>query len=131
MQEFIESHQLAKGKFDLNFEMSIEEEGFENQFFAQLNRAKSGSFCGVSESSTLLNETLEQHDFGDEASTLEFVDRITELLHHDARTEGRKRTAVADQLRQGYTVQSMYDFIFSLGYLKPRYTLRMGDKELN
>lgn len=131
VQAFIESHKLAKGKFDLNFEVAVEEEGFESLLFAQLNRSKSGSFCGVSDSSALLNETLEQHDFGDEASTLEFVDRITNLLHHDARTGGKERADVAEQLRHGHTVQSVYDFVFSLGYLKPRYTLQMGGKELN
>jgi predicted ATPase len=38
---------------------------------------------------------------------------------------------VADQLRKGKTVLSLYDFIFSLEYIKPRYALRMGTKELS
>ncbi len=52
-------------------------------------------------------------------------------LHYDVRAEPRRRTKVTEQLRQGYTEQSLYDFVFSLDYLKPRYTLRMGDKELH
>ena len=131
VQEFIEGHRLARGKFDLNFEVSISEEGFENRFFAQVNRGKSGSFCGVSESSALLDEILEQHDFRDEVSTLGFLNEVVEYLHYDMRAGDRKEAEVSEQLRQGYTAQSLYDFIFSLDYLKPRYTLRMGDKELS
>ena len=37
---------------------------------------------------------------------------------------------VVDQLRKGKSVEALYDLIFSLDYLKPRYALRMGDKEL-
>ena len=52
-------------------------------------------------------------------------------LHYDVRAEPRRQTKVTEQLRQEYTEQSLYDFVFSLDYLKPRYTLRMGDKELH
>lgn len=130
VQEFIESHPLAKGKFDLNFEVSIAQEGFENHFFAQINRTKSGSFWG-SASDALLNEILECHDFEDEASTLEFLEEVMEHLRHDMRSNDRMDIEVSGQLRQGYTVQDLYDFVFSLKYLKPRYTLRMGDKDLS
>lgn len=130
VQEFIESHPLAKGKFDLNFEVSIAEEGFENHFLTQINRTKGGSFWG-SGSDALLNEILECHDFEDEASTLEFLDQVMQHLRHDMRSNGRMQVQVPEQLRQGYTVQALYDFVFSLRYLKPRYTLRMGDKDLS
>ena len=38
---------------------------------------------------------------------------------------------VGAQLRKGYTVPSLYDYIFSLSYLQPKYTLKLGDKELS
>jgi ABC-type lipoprotein export system ATPase subunit len=131
VQKFIEEHHLAKGMFDLNFEVAIAEENFETRFFAQINRNRGGSFCGISESSTLINSILEQHDFRDEIGTLMFLDQIVEHLQYDTRTETRRRTQVPEQLKQGYTAQSLYDFLFSLDYLKPRYTLRMGDKDLD
>lgn len=131
VQQFIEGHQLAKGKFDLNFEVSIEDDGFDNRFFAQLNRSRSGSFCGISESSTLLNDLMEKHDFQDQDSTLSFLDEIMDHLRYDIRAGSRKKAEVSEQLKQGYGAQSLYDFLFSLSYLKPRYTLRMGDKDLH
>ena len=51
-------------------------------------------------------------------------------MHNDRREAG-KAVRVKDQLRKGKTVQALYDFIFSLRYLDPRYELRMGAKELS
>lgn len=131
VQKFIEEHALAKDQFDLNFEVAIVEENFEEKFFDQVNRGKIGSFCGKAESSTLLNDILDKHDFQDEGSTLDFLDRIMEDLHYDMRAKPKRRAKVPEQLKQGYTAESLYNFVFSLEYLKPRYTLRMGDKELD
>jgi hypothetical protein len=130
VQRFIEGHPLARGKFDLNFEVSIAEEGFENRFFDQINRGKSGSFWGP-EGGPLLTEILDRHDFQDEASTLGFLNDVVAHLRHDKRTGDGGQVEVSEQLKQGYSAQSLYDLVFSLDYLKPRYTLLMGDKELS
>ena len=37
---------------------------------------------------------------------------------------------IADQLRKDRTVISLYDYIFSLKYLRPQYVLKLGGKEL-
>src|SRR3989338_2703602 len=38
---------------------------------------------------------------------------------------------VTEQIRKGKSVVALYDLIFSLEYLKPRYALRMSTKELH
>ncbi|WP_162924759.1 TrlF family AAA-like ATPase [Rubrobacter indicoceani] len=130
VQRFIEGHPLAEGKFDLNFEVSIAEEGFENRFFDQINRGKSGSFWGP-DGGSLLAEILDKYDFQDEASMLEFLDDVVGHLRCDKRAGNGGQIEVSEQLKQGYSPQSLYDYVFSLDYLKPRYSLRMGDKELS
>ena len=60
------------------------------------------------------------------AKAKEIHDVIRELADSNGKT-----VKVGDQLRKGKTVLSLYDFIFSLDYLKPRYALRMGTKELS
>jgi len=37
---------------------------------------------------------------------------------------------LADQLRQAYTPEQLYEYLFSLDYLEPRYVLRWEDKPL-
>ena len=38
---------------------------------------------------------------------------------------------IHSQLKKDHDVLTLYDTIFSLDFLKPRYSLRMGDKELD
>jgi hypothetical protein len=131
VQKFIEHHPLAKDRFDLNFEVSIVEKGFEDRFFEYIHRGKSGSFLGEVQSSLLINNILERHDFDSETGILGFLDEVEEHLHYDMKSEPRRTVKVSEQLRQGHTVLSLYNFLFSLEYLEPRYTLRMGDKDLH
>ncbi|MCR4286570.1 MAG: AAA family ATPase, partial [Deltaproteobacteria bacterium] len=42
-----------------------------------------------------------------------------------------KHVRVSDQIRKGKSSLGLYDMMFSLDYLKPRYALMMGDKELS
>lgn len=131
VQRFIENHPLAKGKFDLNFEVSIVDEGFKQRFFAHINHGVSGSFCGVEESNKRLEDLLDRYDFSDEESTIAFLDSIMEYLLYDKRTSSPPKMKISKQLRKDYTVELLYDFIFSLDYLRPHYTLKMDDKELH
>ena len=38
---------------------------------------------------------------------------------------------ITDQIRKGKSVLGLYDLIFSLDFLRPRYALQMGEKDLN
>jgi hypothetical protein len=60
-----------------------------------------------------------------------FLDEIMECLEKDKRAKDISLVDIRKLLRQGKTLLELYDFVFSLDYLRPRYTLRMGDKELH
>lgn len=128
--KFIDNHPFIKGNAALSFEVSIVDVGFEEKFFNIINRHVIGTFCGVEEGHQKLSELLSSHDFDTEQGLESFLKNITYALEHDIR-EGEKEIRVKDQLRKGQTVEMLYDSIFSLEYLKPRYSLRMADKELS
>lgn len=129
VQEFIEKRPLARDKFQLNFEVGIVDTGFEKSFFEYINRGVAGSFCGVEEGHKMLDEIFQRQDFDIESGIESFLQEIDDALCKDRRSGG-KPVKVAEQMRKGKSVLELYDMIFSLGYLKPRYSLRMGDKEL-
>ena len=129
VQEFIEKRPLARDKFQLNFEVGIVDTGFEESFFEYINRGVTGSFCGVEEGHKMLDEILQRQDFDTERGMEIFLQEIDDALCKDRRSGG-KPVKVVEQMRKGKSVLELYDMIFSLGYLKPRYSLRMGDKEL-
>ncbi len=130
VNKFIDTNPLANQKFQLNFDVGIVDAGFEAEFFDIISQGLAGTFCGIEPGTKLLREILSGHDFTKEDGIEAFLNDLINALHQDRRETG-KAVRVKDQLRKGKTVQALYNFIFSLAYLKPRYELRMGRKELS
>lgn len=130
VNQFIEKRPLAKDKFQLNFEVGIVDTGFQEGFFEIISHGVVGTFCGVEEGHKMLKSILARRDFNSETEVESFLTEMTDALENDKRSGG-KPVKVSDQVRKGKTILGLYDLMFSLDYLKPRYALRMGDKELH
>src|SRR5262249_32604169 len=63
VKRFIEDHPVAKNKLLLNFEVSIEETGFESRFFDQVSHGVAGSFLGIEEGQKTLKSIIKKYDF--------------------------------------------------------------------
>lgn len=133
VNRFIEEKPLAKDKLHLNFEVSVGDTGFEDRFFEIVNRGVVGTFCGIEEGHKKLEELLQKHDFNTEVGAESFLTDLTRALEFDLRTPDVNPVRVSDQIRKGKekSVLALYDFIFSLDFLRPRYALRMGGKDLH
>jgi len=130
VHQFIEGRSLAKEKFQLNFEVSIVDTGFTESFFDIVSQGVAGTYCGIEQGHKMLKSELARHDFNTETGIVAFLNEIINSLEKDRRPGGES-VRVTDQLRKGKSVVALYDLIFSLDYLKPRYALRMGTKELH
>jgi len=130
VHQFIERRPLAREKFQLNFEVAIVDTGFQESFFEIVTHGVSGTFCGIEEGYKMLRNIIQRQDFNTETGIEAFLIELTDSLENDKRPGG-KPIRVADQIRKGKSVLALYDLIFSLSYLKPRYALRMGEKELH
>lgn len=129
VQDFIEKHPLAN-KFSLHFDVSIVDKEFRNKFFEWINQAVAGTFCGIAPGQKQLEEILSNYNFNNIKDTVDFLEYITKALTRDLRLSSSKIISIASQLRKGKTVESLYDYIFSLDYLKPHYVLKMSGKEM-
>lgn len=130
VNQFIEKRPLAKERFQLNFDVGIVDTGFEEGFFDIITHGVTGTFCGVEEGHKMLRSILDRHDFNTETGIESFLIEILDSLENDKRPEGQL-VRVVDQIRKGKNTQALYDMIFALDYLKPRYSLRMESKELH
>lgn len=130
VNEFIESRPLARDKFHLNFDVGVIDVGFEDQFFDFISQGVSGSFCGVEEGHKELQEILTKQDFNTETGIEAFLKEIIHSLENDKRPGGTA-VRISSQLKIRKTVLELYDFIFGMNYLTPRYALRMDNKELH
>lgn len=130
VQEFTSNHPLIAQQFKLVFDVTISANRFEAGFLEQLNRGAAGSFSGIDDGAAVVHSLLQETDFTDVESVLRLVNGVFDRLHSDYRKDGRPNTAVENQLRKGVEVLDLYNYISSLDYLSPQYTLMLGDKPL-
>ncbi|WP_143432990.1 TrlF family AAA-like ATPase [Herbaspirillum camelliae] len=132
VQEFVKSAAQMDMHLPLDFDVRIEEPNFQEQFSPRINRQSRGSFSGVDDSNQLMRGLLKEVNFGDVDSTLKFLDTIDDMLHFDRRESGGGReTKIADQLRRGGEPQDIFDYLFGMSYLAPRYSLTFDQQEIS
>lgn len=131
VREFIEHHPLAKDGLKLDFKVSLVETGFEEGFFALVSQGKKGSFCGIEEGRQVLKSLLQQADWNSSPSVFEFLENIRLRLSQDFRQDKRPAVRVEEQLKREASVVGIYDHLFALAYLKPKYHLQWGGRDLD
>lgn len=131
VQDFIDTHSVARDKFQLKFHVSIIDRNFREKFVDLVNRGVAGSFCGIEESDRLLGSLISSRDFSVADDVVGFADTIVDHLRADLRTYAQGQPIeLASQLRKGHTPLEVYDFVYGLDYLEPQYSLRMGTKDV-
>lgn len=132
VQEFVKSAAQMDMHLPLDFDVRIEESNFQEQFLPRINRQARGSFSGVDESNQVMRGLLKEANFGDVDSTLKFLATIDNMLHIDCREAGGGReTKIADQLRRGGDPQEIFDHVYGMSYLSPRYSLTFDQQEIS
>lgn len=131
IQSFVESAEQMDMNLPLKFHVRIEEGGFEDQFFNNLNRQVRGSFSGIEESGQFLRRLFQESNFDAADDAVLFAEQIDHALRVDLR-EGQdsRETRLGDQLRKGVEPVDMLDFIFGFDYLTPRYSLTYDGQEI-
>lgn len=130
VQEFIKGHKTLAESIDLSFDVRIGEQGFIEEVTGWLHQGRSGSFQGTEEGTNKLKALLQKHSFDSADGTEAFLTEFAQMLHNDSRNEPARQMSTKSQLKANKTVAEFYDFIFGLGYLKPRYALKMEGKEI-
>jgi len=132
VQDFINHHPLSRDQVVLEFEASIAVEGLHDGLFNLVSQARKGTFYGTDEGRSRLAEIVAMSDFQTAIGTMQFINNLLGNLKVDSRS-GRLDDEVEpkDQLKQGISLLQLYDFIFSLNYLKPRFVLRWQGKDLD
>ncbi len=133
VQSFIEKsieegNFLSEGNLVMNFDASIVENNFSKSFFEYINRKSKSAFYGIEESYKKLTELVKQYDFNVLKDVKSFIAKILELLTND---KEKGSLEISNQLRQEKTLESFYNFLFSLDYLRPKYSLTWDKKSVD
>jgi DNA repair exonuclease SbcCD ATPase subunit len=127
VQKLIQNNSLIREEYKLQFkaELNSTTELITDKFFSLVKQA-SGEFRGESESLSVIKDLTDKHDLNSKQSLLDF---LTEL-HDKLESSANGQVGIASMLRKGRTANEVYDFLFGLEYLKPRYTLMFQDAEI-
>lgn len=132
VQELIEGSIIIKEGFKLTFDSNIVERDFQRDFFEKyISQGVSGSFCNKEKGAQVLEEIRDDFDFNKEDEALSFIEKITDYLKHDKRTPQNGKMTIESQLRKHTEVKHLYDYLWSLEYLKPEYSLKLDGKDLS
>jgi len=131
VQKFIDSHPLAKDKLKLEFRAELDEEAFADRLFELLAQNRRGSFMGLDEGRARLRRMLEQANWQEPESVRRFLEQVDHSLHNDQREENAPPVQLPDQLLRGRSMEEVFDLLYGLEYIRPRYILRWEGKDLS
>ena len=131
IEKAIAGDPLRDRGLEIGFKVSIVPENFETRLFGLIHQGRRGTFCGVEEGQKRLRKMLREADFSAPQGVLSFVKAIDEALSFDLRDDGRQPVRIADLIRKGIEPVDVYDYVFGLEYLFPRYALTWGERMLD
>lgn len=120
VQQLIQNNDLIRNEYKLQFkaELSSTTELIADKLFSLVKQA-SGEFRGESESLATIKDLTDRHDLNSKQSLLDFLSE----LHDKLESSSNGQIGIESMLRKGRSADEVYDFLFDLEYLKPRYTL--------
>lgn len=132
VQEFIANHPVAKSNPALEFSASISVDGFVDKLLGMIDQSKHGSFQGKHRGRDRAKQLVASHDFGSREGLEAFLKELTELLRHkDGQGEGEPQIPLGSQLVKSVSIEEVYEFIFGLEYLRPKFQILWQEKELD
>jgi hypothetical protein len=130
IEKAIAGDPLRDRGLEIGFKVSIVPENFEARLFGLIQQGRRGTFCGVEEGQKRLRKMMREADFSMTQGVESFVLAIDEALAFDLRDDGRQPVRIADLVKKGVEPVDVYDFVFGLEYLFPRYALTWGNRTL-
>lgn len=132
VQELISGSVIIKEGFRLTFESSIVDRTFQTELFERhISQGNAGSFYGKEKGAAVLEELRADFDFNRADDAISFIEKVTEYLQVDMRNAQKVKTGIVSQLRKNVDVKTLYDFLWTFGYLEPEYSLKLDGKDLS
>lgn len=131
VQQFIDSHALARDKLKLEFRAELSNEDFAVRLLGLLAQNRRGSFMGVDEGQSKAEAFTQAANWENPQSVRDFLESVEQALHSDQRENPPTPVQLHDQLLRGKKVEDVFDLLYGLEYIQPRYILRWEGKELS
>jgi ABC-type lipoprotein export system ATPase subunit/sugar-specific transcriptional regulator TrmB len=124
VQDLIQSNALIREEYQLQFQAALggSSDAIATELFT-LVKQNAGEFRGEDESFAVLRALFEEFNVNKRDEALAFASKLDEKLHLAAAGGDVNAVGIGSVLRRDRTASQVYDLIFGLKYLEPRYSL--------
>jgi len=138
VQDVIQSNRLIRDDYKLQFQATLggSPDAFAAALFT-LIKQNSGDFRGEEESHATVKRIAEKLDLGKKAEAMQFISQLHDRIVAAANDGNPQGIGIASILRAGRsqtggnkTPSDVYDLLFGLSFLEPRYSLLFQDTQI-
>lgn len=131
VQELIQGNQLIRDDYRLQFQATLGGtiDVLSSELF-DLIKKTSGEFSGEDESYAVVRRLSEQYDLSKKEDALGFIDALDEKIKSAASKGNSGVIGITSILRKDRQSSAVYDLLYGLSYLEPRYTLLFQDAHI-
>lgn len=131
VQDLIQGNSLIRDEYKLQFQATLggSSDSLATSLFA-LIKQNSGDFRGEDESYSAVRKIAEQYNFNNRADILSFVTALHEKIVVAAAGVGKGAIGITSILRKDKSASDVYDLLFGLSFLEPRYSLLFQDTHI-
>lgn len=130
VQDLIEKNDLIREDYRLQFQATLaaSADAIADQLFALIKQT-SGDFRGQGEALSTIRRLFDGHDLNTKDGALAFIASLQEKVLAAARASGSD-AGIFSLLKKGQSAAAVYDLIFGLNFLEPRYSLLFQDTQI-
>lgn len=130
VQDLIRKDGLIREDYRLQFQATLaaSADAIAEQLFVLIKQT-SGDFRGQDEALSTIRKLFDSHDLNTRDGALAFVAVLHEKVLEAAGASGAP-TGIFNLVKKGQTAAAVYDLIFGLNFLEPRYSLLFQDTQI-
>lgn len=130
VQDLIQKNSLIREDYRLQFQATLvaSAEAIADQLFALIKQTW-GEFRGQDEALLTIRKLFDSNDLNIKDGALAFVSALQEKVLQAAKASGSE-AGIFNLVKKGQSATSVYDLIFGLNFLEPRYSLLFQDTHI-
>jgi DNA repair exonuclease SbcCD ATPase subunit len=124
VQELIQSNKLIREEYQLQFQATLVSsiETLSSELFSLIKQHR-GEFRGEDESHSTAKNLANEHDLSVKEDVLKFITELNTKIYITAASDDSELVGITPILRKDKTASAVYDLLYGLNYLEPRYSL--------
>jgi ABC-type lipoprotein export system ATPase subunit len=131
VQDLIQGNKLIIDEYKLQFQATLggSSGALSSALFALIKQT-SGEFRGEDEGYAVVKRLSEQFDLNKREDVLKFVGELDTKIHAAASGNSAESIGITSILKKDRAANNVYDLLYGLSYLEPRYSLLFQDTQI-